>query len=52
MLSGLLVFFMLLRFNQWRRWDLNPRPPVCQTGALPLRHAPLGTHYSIHEIRN
>ena len=25
----------------WRRWDLNPQPPQCECGALPLSYVPL-----------
>ena len=30
----------------WRRRDLNPGPPVCETGALPLSYAPKGEEES------
>ena len=26
----------------WRRWDLNPQPPQCECGALPLSYVPMG----------
>ena len=29
----------------WRRWDLNPRPPACEAGALPLSYVPTRIFY-------
>ena len=38
-----LATFFMLSFNrkQWTGWDLNPWPPACKAGDLPLIYRPI-----------
>ena len=36
--------------NWWTRWDLNPQPPDCQPGALPLSYRPISSLCSRQEL--
>ena len=34
----------VFQFRKWTRRDLNPRPPACKAGALPLSYGPKITY--------
>ena len=37
-------------YGKWTRRDLNPRPPACKAGALPLSYGPKNFFLSLNSV--